>query len=333
MKTFKRIIAAVVMTAMLCVCLPAFAAVSPEYPEVPEGYDGYVTFAVSALTMGWTYIIDPVLIPVHEGESLAEMTTRAFDMLGWSYNSGTGEYGYYLSGIGCYEKEPCVPDYLMEQIEAYPAWAEENLGYNLGEWTGTYVDDEMLSEFEYCTLSGWMLLEDNVSIPSTADDVTVTIGSVYTWIFTIYGWGMDYGVSDGWGCFPAFNNPMEGVDRTEASRMIALIDADEELMELLTENEYEEVVDFIMAFYDPEATQEEIDSTLAALLEVLDTNEYESGDVNMDGVLDISDALSIMRAAMGIEKLSDRAMELADVNGDGSVNMTDALLVLRNTLA
>ena len=120
MKLCKRIAAAVLMAAMLALCVPAFAAVEPEYPEAPEGYDGYVTFAVSAITMGWTYLIDPMLVPVHEGETFDVVTIRAFEMLDWAYSAESTQYGFNLAGIGCYETEPNVPGYLMNAILAYP---------------------------------------------------------------------------------------------------------------------------------------------------------------------------------------------------------------------
>ncbi|MCR5808692.1 MAG: dockerin type I repeat-containing protein [Clostridiales bacterium] len=330
MKLCKRIVAALVIAAMLALCVPAFAA-GPEYPEVPEGYDGYITFSVSAITMGWTYIIDPMLVPVHEGETFAAVTARVFDELGWAYTySGTVEEGFYLTGVGCYETEPMVPEYLMNEILAYPAWAEEEFEYSFGEWTGTFTDDEILSASEYCTLSGWMFLEDDESASVGADALVVTPGKAYTWIFTIYGWGMDYGVSDGWGMFPAFDNPMEGVSRTEAHIALAQICADEELMETALDVAGDELIDFLTALYDPESSQELIDSTLAALLAALYPAETIPGDVNGDGKVSSADVLLIMRYSMGLEELEASALENADLNGDGVVDFADALLVARS---
>lgn len=332
MKLCKRIIAAVVMAAMLALCVPAFAVAEPDYPEVPEGYDGFITFEVSALTMGWTYLIDPVLVPVHEGETFITVTERAFEMLDWNYAITTSEYGSYLTGIGCYETEPFVPDYLMTEILNYPAWAEENFGYSMGEWTGEYDDDEMLTEYEYCGLSGWMFMVDGASTSDTIDTHVIQIGSVYTWFFTIYGWGMDYGISDGWGYFPAFDNPMAGVDRTEISRTLAQIDADEELSYNLIVNALEEFVDLLMLFYNPTSSQADLDAALAALLTAMDPGSVLMGDVNFDGVVDSSDALMVLRHAMQITQLSDEALAAADVDGNGVIDSSDALMILRASM-
>lgn len=330
MKICKRIAAAVVITVMLAACIPGFAAVEPAYPDVPEGYDGYVTFAVSALTMGWTYLIDPVLVPIHEGETFDVVTIRAFEMLNWSYSAETTEYGFNLTGIGCYETEPMVPDYLMNEILAYPAWADAQFGYNFGGWTGNYVDDEILTAYEYCDLSGWMYSVDNIDPGVGADACVVEAGSVYTWFFTIYGWGMDYGVSNGWGSFPEFDNPMEGVDRTAASETMALISADEELVGIAVDYAFNELFDFFDAFYSPEASQELIDSTLEALLEAMDVEpSAQMGDVNGDGEVTAEDALLILRYSLELIEFNDDAVLLADVNGDGEVDLADALITLR----
>lgn len=334
MKICKKLLAFLIAASMLLVCTGALAAYEPHDPEVPEGYDGYVTFAVSAITMGWAYIIDPVLVPVHEGENFAAVTIRALEMLNWGCSYyGSAEGGFYLDGIACYETEPMVPDYLMEQILAYPDWSDDLFGEHYGEWTGAYTDDEMLTAGEYCTLSGWMFSENNVDPGVGADGLTVTPGCCYTWFFTVYGWGMDYGVSDGWGMFPAFDNPMAGVDRTEASIALAQLCADEEMEDVVLDIAPEEFIDLLVAFYDPESTQELIDETLAALLEALDSGgEYEIGDVNMDGKMDANDALYVMRASMSLVELSEEEAALADFNGDGVVNMNDALLIMRTVM-
>lgn len=333
MKLFKRLVSALLIAALFALCIPAFAAEEPEFPEAPDGYDGYISFSVSALTMGWTYLIDPVLIPVNEGETLDVVTERAFDMLDWGYTLKPDMETFYLTGVACYETEPYIADYLMEQFEIYPAWAEENMGMSFGEWTGEYVDDEMLSEYEYSTFSGWMFLENGASGFSGADATPVSVGSDYTWFFTVYGWGMDYGVNDGWGMFPEFDNPMAGVDRTAIHRAIAAISADDELIETAFDIAADELMDLLDAFYDPDSSQEYLDECLEAFLAKLyGSEEYEVGDVDMNGELDTVDVLLIMRHAMEIIDLGEEGAALADFDGNGSVELLDALLLARAIL-
>ena len=327
MKSCKRFLAALIAAAMLLLCVPALAE-APQVPEVPEGYDGYVVFGVSALTMGWGYIMYPELVPVHEGETLAAVTARVFEETGRACSYyGTVEEGFYLTGVGCEDTEPNVPEYLMNEILAYPDWADEQFGYNFGEWTGEFDDDRSLSAGEYCTMSGWMFVEDNIALSTGADATVVNIGSVYQWFFSVYGWGMDYGVSDGWGSFPLFDNPMEGVSRVEADRLLAELNADEESMDRLGRDS-ELFNNFLDALFDVNATQAVIDDAAQAIRDFLNP-VFEMGDVNLDLVVNSEDALLVMRYGMGLVEDSDIALMYADYNGDGEIDLSDALLILR----
>ena len=55
----------------------------------------------------------------------------------------------------------------------------------------------------------------------------------------------------------------------------------------------------------------------------------EIGDVTGDGTVDTTDALQILRCAMGLMELDDAQLALADYNGDGTVDSSDALAILR----
>lgn len=61
-------------------------------------------------------------------------------------------------------------------------------------------------------------------------------------------------------------------------------------------------------------------------------NEYELGDVNLNGYIEMSDVTLIMRHAMMLNMLSGQQLELADYNGDGCVNIADATAVMRFVL-
>lgn len=57
--------------------------------------------------------------------------------------------------------------------------------------------------------------------------------------------------------------------------------------------------------------------------------EYEIGDVDLNGIVNISDATLIQQYAVSIKELSDYQLSLADVNGDGVVNVLDATQIQR----
>lgn len=51
---------------------------------------------------------------------------------------------------------------------------------------------------------------------------------------------------------------------------------------------------------------------------------FRTGDVNLDGNVDINDATAIQRYIAGHIELSDDSLSLADVNGDNAIMITDA---------
>ncbi len=52
----------------------------------------------------------------------------------------------------------------------------------------------------------------------------------------------------------------------------------------------------------------------------------------MDYVIDTTDALLALRAALHISALTDEQIALADIDGNGVIDTTDALLILRMAL-
>ena len=58
---------------------------------------------------------------------------------------------------------------------------------------------------------------------------------------------------------------------------------------------------------------------------------FEVGDVNMDGTVDTSDAVLILRYALGYQD-ENFNVTYGDLNGDGSVDTSDAVLALRRAL-
>lgn len=55
------------------------------------------------------------------------------------------------------------------------------------------------------------------------------------------------------------------------------------------------------------------------------------GDANGDGVVDLTDALLVLRRSMGLIP-SLACPEAADMNGDGAINVQDALMILRRSM-
>lgn len=56
------------------------------------------------------------------------------------------------------------------------------------------------------------------------------------------------------------------------------------------------------------------------------------GDVNFDGTVDLSDAKSVLQAALGIINFNNSQMQSAEVDFDGTITLKDAQLVLQSAL-
>ena len=59
---------------------------------------------------------------------------------------------------------------------------------------------------------------------------------------------------------------------------------------------------------------------------------YELGDVDGNGIVELKDAQLALRAALGIDRLSEEAAVAADVDKNNQVNLADAQLILRKAL-
>ena len=70
----------------------------------------------------------------------------------------------------------------------------------------------------------------------------------------------------------------------------------------------------------------------AHFTEVPDEPDLLLGDVNFDGVVDVTDALLVLRYTMGLISFTDEQLAVGDMNGDGVVDSTDAVLIMRYTV-
>lgn len=338
MKLCKKIFSLILTLALLLSSVSAFAASDAdkgvtEYDLAP----GTTVICVEAFVLGWGYMLEPTVVAYTPGETLAQLTARVLEAnsLACVMSGSVDDDASYIRGIGCPQlaagMAPAVPSYLMTELEAYPEWADENLGYQLGGWNGTEDGDCILSEFEYSDLGGWMYVENDVSLPVGAGAVTVTDNKVYRWMYTIYGYGMDLGISDGWGMFPEFDNPAYGVTRSSATELYASIVSDPALAAQISEGgaAHAAFTAFKSALTDITSSQAAISAAAEALTNALEPVSVILGDVDGDGRVTTSDALLIARHAMQLQILTGSVLEAADVDGNGVVALTDALLALR----
>lgn len=56
------------------------------------------------------------------------------------------------------------------------------------------------------------------------------------------------------------------------------------------------------------------------------------GDLDSDGKVSLQEVVIILKAALGIENLSDEDLEKADFDEDGSIKLSDAQVALKAAL-
>ena len=176
-----------------------------------------------------------------------------------------------------------------------------------------------------------MYVENDVSLPVGAGAATVTDNKVYRWMYTVYGYGMDLGIGDGWGMFPEFDNPAYGVTRSSETELYASVLSDPALSAQISEGgaAHAAFTAFESALTDITSSQAVLTAAAEALTDALVPVSVIPGDADGDGVVTASDALLIARHAMQLQILTGSALEAADVDGNGTVALTDALLALR----
>ncbi|MBR4434597.1 MAG: hypothetical protein IKS90_00675 [Clostridia bacterium] len=333
MKIYKKLFAALIA---VCLLVSAFSGVSTaaadtrtlEGNEIP---DGYVVVSFEAFVLGYGYIIEPTYVPYTEGESVADVTIRLLDEAGVEAVYSFGGFGFYLSGVAseklANDTPINVPAHLAAELINNYCYDEED------GWSNPENGDGILSEMEFTYYSGWMYTDNNASAPVGASELKAESGHSYRWMYSIYGFGMDVGISDGFGMFPEFDNPAMGVDRDEAHALYAVCMDDIATNSLVSEGGAccDAFAEFEAIITDLASTQEDIDAAIAALEEAL-LAAVVPGDTDCDGNVDIADTIRAARHSLGIKLLRAVGAAAADYNGDGNIDITDVNLIARVSL-
>ena len=61
-------------------------------------------------------------------------------------------------------------------------------------------------------------------------------------------------------------------------------------------------------------------------------SDYEAGDINMDNNVNLSDVTLALKAALGIENVSEQQIQIADMNSDGKLDLSDVVILLKKAL-
>lgn len=164
-----------------------------------------------------------------------------------------------------------------------PAVITENGGPSNAENDGN--DDEYLGEFDYGSMSGWMLCVDSHFIgvscaaynaaEAAAEGATFESGSVIRWQFTLYGYGADLGTP-----------MMMGTTYIEAANKDALYRKYAELSASgFFDDNAQAKADALAVMENLTATQDEADNALEALVEASSGSSEPAGNKDISAEL------------------------------------------------
>lgn len=281
---------------------------------------GYATWSIEMLSLGLGYLIEPVRLPIYAGENAAEALDRLLTENRYSYeNTGSIESGFYLSTINdvyppTHLSECNVPEPLMEKLE-------ENAISDQG------ASGDSLGEFDYTSMSGWMITQNNVFTNVGFSDIYVADGDVMRVQFTLAygsdiggGYAMGGGDDGGW-----FNLANKGNLLTAISYVNSSDKCDLLLAQKSVRKAFDEASDLAM---DLLAAQDDVNAAAAALNEAVAAVQ-KPYDVNVDGKVNILDMIVLKK----IISKEYRETLNSDINSDGAHNSADLTLLRQKLLA
>lgn len=172
------------------------------------GADKYVTVCIERFTLGQGYFVEPTLIKIEDGDTVADALLDLFQMRNIEYESSGSveQQTFYLSAIKNADTGVLnIPDFITE-----------NGGPSTTDNDGN--SDDYLGEFDYSCMSGWMVTVNNAMIDLGSATYEVHDGDVIRWAFTLWGFGTDLGYSSDWSGPAYYNEP----NRTALIRNISI---------------------------------------------------------------------------------------------------------------
>lgn len=245
---------------------------------------GYATMGIEASTINCGYIIEPVKIPVYEGENSAHALTRLIQANGYDYsNTGSVDSGFYLSAIlGANARRPktATKDLILDA-----SLNDDLKDLGIGWWEGTEGE---LGEFDYAQGSGWMYCLNNIFPNVGFADSYLSAGDVVRVQFTLaYGSDIGGGFATGGG-----DNGKVRADKDDLAEQIAAVNSAQNRETLLADAAVKSAYDEAnAAMLNLPASQADVDAACEALKNAVTGDAPESIGMAEDNItLDISES-------------------------------------------
>lgn len=152
---------------------------------------GYAALDIELFTISKDYLIEPVLVPVYEGENSVRALQRLIHKYGFEMvYTGSLDTGFYLAKI------KNLPIGFLKDAVLEPKVATVDEVRNAFD-PAAYIEGE-LGEFNFCRMSGWMYCLNNVFPNVGFADTYLSDGDVVRVQFTV-GYGSEIGGSGAMG--------------------------------------------------------------------------------------------------------------------------------------
>lgn len=266
-RVLKRFISG--LTALILTFSACFVKVPTAYADEKKPV-GHVTVSMEKFTLGLGYIIEPVLVPIYEGDTGATVITKMIDEnLGKGSYEYTGSIGdqsgevgqsFYLASVKDKDhRDAKIPEYILKECD-------EPYGRDREDWLG---------EFDYTFMSGWMYAVNNWFPNYGCGQYKLKDGDVMRWQFTTWGYGSDLGSTFMGGGDALVNPPV----KDKLTTAIATVNSSEEKEKLLQNKEVKKSYDEAMKVaQDMETTESKVKSATENLESSI--KKYEKDKIN-----------------------------------------------------
>ncbi|WP_148568685.1 DUF4430 domain-containing protein, partial [Acetobacterium bakii] len=139
---------------------------------------GSITIDVERFTIGQGFYVEPVTLPIKEGETARQAIE---ELLG--ADNLVGDVGYLRAVKGADTGTAAIPDYIVSQLKGGDSAAANAYASRYG--------GNVLGEFDYSKYSGWYYLVNNQAPNVGMDAYTLKNGDVMRLAFTYWGTGSD----------------------------------------------------------------------------------------------------------------------------------------------
>jgi len=205
-----------------------------------------VTFSVEKFTLGQGYIVEPMLVEMEEGDTVADVLDTVFSDQSIEYTFSDTDKGFYMSSIRDNDRsEAHIPQYIFDAAQA-----EEKTV------TDSRKKTNWLGEFDYSDQSGWIYWVNNEQPNYSAGYYELEYGDVIRWQFTVCGLGRDLGTTVG-GAAPYIN----AANKDALTTAVATINTNKDT----AKKGSEAYANAITVLQSMESSQTEVDDALAAL--------------------------------------------------------------------